>query len=821
MVRNSLSPAITSTVGMPEGDALSVYAMVQLDLAWHTYLMVFQPTVKSWSFVDNLTWTSPSTGDTAAALVGTKAFFQLWNLELDDAKTYAWSTDRAAQKDLRGLGLQTVQMASELGGLMSFSCRRRVGAQLQRAESLEPRWKKLKMSLASLPQKLTALVTSFWPKAMHGASNAPFTVAQIGNLRSKAVTALGLNKAGSNPLLRLTLSGQPLADPGFFQLTSIVTTFVRIAGKHPDLRLRLQHFVEHFDGKLTHGPCCALVTQFSMLGWRLEPPWFADHDGAWFHLYRIDPRFLRTLLWEGWLQFLAGMVNHRHTMSSLTSLDPDLVLWNTHRLNALDRSRLSALQSGSFMSSDFQSKFDATKSPVCELCGVPNGQDHWLVCPRYEAFRDDADLCVGRPVPGTAWSTHLLPLRNPHSSALKCYFNSIGFCFDFLSFPSNGCQHLFTDGSYIGYGGLYHGIAAWSVFNHTTGAPVIAQHLTGLPQGIDRAELSALLGAMRWALCTTAQIHVWSDSQYVVNGFHFLLAHGLVPVHWDNQDLWGPILHLLQGLEHTPGCTWIPSHLDASLCDDCFSDWVQQGNDQADKLAVELNLQRSRAFWDLLRSSMGWCETGQLQFQWLQKFYFGIANAETDLDPIAPSSMPPEVLPDPLERLNSLLPVDWMHFVQNFNFGPKAFPTQFYVDILQALMGFEGDVVFCQFRVVTFLELALAFALVQPIPFPCWQAQTGCWTVKPLSSHFVRPTVAVLISQVRVAIHGLADRFDFKDRCVSSIMKPQLGLHKPLGGIKIFVGSNWPRVEAAILAFSHTRPIRRACDLARPLPLFT
>ena len=356
MVRNSLSPAITSTVGMPEGDALSVYAMVQLDLAWHTYLMVFQPTVKSWSFVDNLTWTSPSTGDTAAALVGTKAFFQLWNLELDDAKTYAWSTDRAAQKDLRGLGLQTVQMASELGGLMSFSCRRRVGAQLQRAESLEPRWKKLKMSLASLPQKLTALVTSFWPKAMHGASNAPFTVAQIGNLRSKAVKALGLNKAGSNPLLRLTLSGQPLADPGFFQLTSIVTTFVRIAGKHPDLRLRQQHFVEHFDGKLTHGPCCALVTQFSMLGWRLEPPWFADHDGVWFHLYRIDPRFLRTLLWEGWLQFLAGMVNHRHTMSTLTSLDPDLVLWNTHRLNALDRSRLSALQSGSFMSSDFQSK---------------------------------------------------------------------------------------------------------------------------------------------------------------------------------------------------------------------------------------------------------------------------------------------------------------------------------------------------------------------------------------------------------------------------------------------------------------------------------
>ena len=820
-VRDTLSSAITSTVGMPEGDALSVYAMVQLDLAWRTYLMVFQPAVQSWSFVDNLTWTSPSTGETAAALVGTRTFFHLWNLELDDAKTYAWSTDRTAHKQLQGLGLQTVQSAMELGGLMSFNCRRRIGAQLQRAESLEPRWKKLKLSQAFLPQKPAALVTSFWPKAMHGACNAPFTPAQIGTLRSKAVKALGLNSGGANPMLRLTLSGTPLADPGYFQLNYIVTTFVRIARKHPDLQLRLKHFVDNFDGKPSHGPCCTLLGQFAMLGWHLEPPWFSDHDQVWHHLFRIDPRFLRTLLWEGWLQHVAFAVNHRRTMASLESLDPELVHWHVHKLSALDRSRLSALQCGSFMSSDIQSKFDPTKAPTCELCHVPNGQDHWMVCPRYEAFRDDADLCVGRPEPGTAWSTHLLPRRNPYSSALKLEFNLIKFCFDFLSFPSEGCQHLFTDGSFFDFGGKYHGIAAWGVFNHSTGAPVLAHHLGGLPQGIDRAELSALHGALRWALCTDAWIHVWSDSQYVVNGFHFLFANGSVPSHWDNQDLWEQVLCLLQGLTHLPGCTWVPSHLDPDLCDDCFSDWVQQGNDQADKLAVEHNLQRSSAFWNLLRSSMGWCETGRLQFQWLQKFYFGIADADLALDPPAPSSLPPEVLPDPLERLNSMIPEDWLHFVSNFNFGAKALPTQFHADVLGSLLGFEDDVAVGSFRVLTFLELALALAIVQPIPFPFWHAQGECWTVKPLSNHYVRPTVAVLVSQIRVAVLGLADRFDFRDRCVSSFMKPSLGLHKPMGGIKVFVGSLWPRIEAATLAFCHSRPIRRACDLARPLPLST
>ena len=820
-VRSAHSEAVTSTVGMPEGDALSVFAMVQLDLAWRTYMAVFHPAIRSWSFVDNLTWTSPSTGETAAALVGTKTFFQHWNLELDEAKTFAWSTTKSKCQELQRLGLQTVDAAPELGGLMSYNCRRRIGAQLARAETLEPRWRKLRLSLAFLPQKLSALVTSFWPKAMHGASNAPFTVAQLGTLRAKAVKALGLHKAGVNPVLRLTLSGVPLADPGFFQLTNIVMTFVRIAKKCPDLQMRLQHFVMHFNGKPSHGPCSALLGQFSMLGWRLESPWFYDHDGICFNLYEIDPRFLHHLLWEGWLQVVVGMVNHRKTMSTLTSLDPDLVSWNERKLTALDRSRRAALQCGAFMAADVQSKFDAEKSALCSHCQVPDGQDHWLVCPRFSHLRRDESLCVGRPEPGTAWSTHLLPGRNPFSRDLKLAFTSIKLCFDFLSSPSEGCQHLFTDGSFVSFDGFYHGIAAWGIWNQTTGQPVIAQHLGGLPQTIDRAELTALYGALEWASCNRCQVHVWADSQYVVNGFHHLMHWGTVPVHWDNQDLWGPVLQLVLGLEFQPGCTWVPSHLDPSLCDDCFSEWARNGNDSADKLAVDFNFQRAAGFWTLLRSSLGWCETGRMQFQWLQDFYFGIAEADLELDPPAPSSMTCEPVSEPLERLNSLLPIDWKHFVRSFNFGAKALPNQFHLDVLDAILAFEVDGIGCSFQVVTFLELALALAVVQGIPFPIWHAQESRWKVQPLTSHFMRPTMATLVSQVRSVVFGLADRFDFRDRCFAPCSKPRLGLHKPLGGIKLSIGSLWPQIQALTSAFCHTRPVRRTCDLARPVPSLT
>ena len=473
------------------------------------------------------------------------------------------------------------------------------------------------------------------------------------------------------------------------------------------------------------------------------------------------------------------------------------------------------------MASDVQSKFDDSKTADCAHCRVPDGQDHWLVCPRYEHFRCDADLPVGRPQPGTAWSTHLLPERNPYAAALKLEFHSVRLCFDFVSSPSVGCQHLFTDGSFIDYGGMYHGLAAWSIYNQTTGLPVLAQHLTGIVQSIDRAELMALVGALQWSHEHLCQVHVWADSQYVVNGFHHLKAVGVVPFHWANRGLWEQVLAFQQSLRYAPGCTWISSHLDPLLCADSFEDWVRVGNDVADKLAVDFNLQRFLGFWALLRSSMGWCETGRQQLQWLQKFYFQIAASEPSMDPPAPSALTPEPSSEWLERLPSVVPLDWPHFVHSFDFGPRALPTQFYVLVMTFLLDVDSQSVGAGAQIVSFLELTLAMAVVQPIDFPHWNAQAGGWSVQPLTNLFTRPTVSVLLACVRQAVHDLADRFDFRDRCVERCCKPHLGLHKQMGGIKLFVGSLWPVIQSATAAFCQVRPVRRACDLARPLPAVT
>ena len=80
------SKPVTSCCGLPEGDALSVYAMVQLNFAWHLYMRALCPSVRALSFVDNLAVVATDTAWLVRGLACLVEFFRLWNLVLDHAK---------------------------------------------------------------------------------------------------------------------------------------------------------------------------------------------------------------------------------------------------------------------------------------------------------------------------------------------------------------------------------------------------------------------------------------------------------------------------------------------------------------------------------------------------------------------------------------------------------------------------------------------------------------------------------------------------------------------------------------------------------------
>ena len=143
---------------------------------------------------------------------------------------------------------------------MTFGESRRTRLLRQRGTNLQPRWKKLKRSQAPTPQKLSVLSKVFWPQAFHGAANVLVADSYAGELRKEAATALKLNGAGVNPLLRLSLVPDMTTDPGFYQLHSCLATFRRMLHKCPDLLPMWKTWMHNFTGLLLPGPfrdCCS------------------------------------------------------------------------------------------------------------------------------------------------------------------------------------------------------------------------------------------------------------------------------------------------------------------------------------------------------------------------------------------------------------------------------------------------------------------------------------------------------------------------------------------------------------------------------------
>ena len=632
-VRGVLSEATASTCGLPEGDALSVYGMTQLCFAWHLYMRAYSPSVRSLSFVDNLSLLAGFPGDLARGLACLIEFFKLWNLATDAEKSYCWAlhpTDRAALQQV--MPFQRVDHAHELGGVLSFTKRKFTGLQQRRIAQLPSKWKRLQQSLAPIRLKLAVLPSVFWSSALYGINGSCLGETHIDRLRSQALRSLRLAHAGVNAHLRLGLSSTPSADPGYWRLRMTVRSFVRLLRKEPRLLGLWKTFMLGFDGNVFSGPFSQLLLVLNQISWRIEPPFLVDHDHCFYDLTMVDYEVFDEPLYDAWLQYIASLVSKRKTMLDLRGLDPALLLKSTLGLTSLQRSLVDALRSGAFMDRSSQSKFDLTKMALCSQCGVEDNTLHWLECPRYASLRAQMGSWQNHhSMDSKSLKAHLLPSRSPFAGPWKQALMMLPSSrLDFLSSPSTGLQHVFTDGSATSSLEPF-GIAAWGCLNANTGQLISIGHVSGLQQTSDRAELEAIVSSLEWQHRFQVPMHLWIDSKFVADGLLYLLTSGVTGT-WRHFDLWqraGQLVHQLGQLELVPH--WIPSHLDQQRLECPFEDWVKEWNDKIDAAVGHFNLMRPPDFQTLRTDAKHHHSLCTDRLHQLRDFYFAVAHHdETD-----------------------------------------------------------------------------------------------------------------------------------------------------------------------------------------------
>ena len=606
-IRDSLSEAVWSNCGFPEGDALSCVAMMVVDFIFHEWFRHYMPLAQPISYVDDwqLLVCDPNHMQ-AAAKVLDDLVAEL-DLVLDKRKTHVWAIQPEDRALLRQQGFCISMSCKSLGAHMQLSKKHTNCTQMDRIQSLQPLWPRLRLSACGYSFKVRALKSAAWPRGLHAIPATTLSLSTFKQLRAGAMKGIGEDHAGSNSALHLGLVERPAADPHYW---SILQTFrfVKDCGRCDvvqDVLALLAHGDMHVHNSITS----TLLTRIQFMGWHVNAVGqVVDMFGA-FSIFDVSCTELEMRMEWQWLQIVVGSTAHRVGIGGLARVWPQSTrLWLLAQ-NPSDQALYRKLLNGTHVTQDGKKYSQESSEDTCPYCQCSDSRFHrFWQCEHFAWARTEVpdsllnEVC-NLPEAVTCFGWDLSP-----STMFDWwhYFVSLPPQPALREAPRELPLHLFTDGSCF-YQSLPHlRFAAWAVVlaspdltsmqnTHIVESGV----LPGLLQSAVRAELYAILRALEFARAGSFHITLWSDCHSVVCRLRRLLHGSQIKSSSAHADLWNCILHLVQGRSTNIQVRKVVAHQDISKVTCPEARWIVRHNRVADREAVAANFRRPQEFWDL------------------------------------------------------------------------------------------------------------------------------------------------------------------------------------------------------------------------------
>ena len=609
-VRDSVSPGLWSTRGLPEGCGMSIIGMMAVTTLFHEWLRSTLVRPRVLSFVDNWEVLVESADQACLALDRVLEFTNLLDMPVDVSKTFFWSTDPVTRQTLRRQGKPVRLTALDLGAHMVFGKQLSNAHLVARLRGLESFWMKLQRALGSHADKVRVVVTAAWPRGLHAGGAAVLGKKHLVAQRACYMRALHLDKPGANAWLQCAVD-HPMADPLFY-LAQLTVRDLRTFGAFDESRLALARACQA-DFHAGFGSVSSVaVSRLQKLGFQVNDSGLIVDDLGIFDVLTCSFREFGFRSQLAWTKTVAQAVVHRSDFQGFEHVDIGATRAALRKLTLPDQGIMWRILNGSMQSNDLAYHWSDTGSPLCVFCQQQDTLEHrWWQCPHTAVFRNlrTTDFQQRASTFPAAARIHGWFPRSP-SVELWCQalLALPEPCPEFEKLPSDLVIDLFTDGSAFWPSCSAYRVAAWSVVAmpplsddpQPSQATVLqAQPLCGLIQTPGRAELRALVGALEHVARCNWWGRIWLDCQYVHNGFlKYVLAKVPVKHNVADSDLWVRVTELMDQIgSQRVRVIKIPAHTSASDEDDCFDLWMRLGNHLADRAADLANRWRGSAFW--------------------------------------------------------------------------------------------------------------------------------------------------------------------------------------------------------------------------------
>lgn len=608
-VRRSVGAPLSSNCGLPEGCALSVFGMTVVDWILDWWLAALDVRVDLRTFVDDWGVMFQDAGSFPRIWAAMEDFTGQMDLAIDMSKTRLWSTEADARKLFRNSDVAVTLAARNLGAHQNFSRHCHNACLQARLMKMPPIWIRLRASHGPYRFKIMALHMMAWPRALHGISVVHLGANHFKPLRAGALRALKADRKGANPFLHLVTSALQSDPEAWSTLQSLRD--VRDHGCLEHVESLLGLFAHSVEKLPTNGPTAILLNRLMRLGWGVGGQGLVQDRFGSFSLMTIawDELVLRVKL--AWGHVLATELAHRSTFNGLSDVDlPEL-----HRVlsgfGSADLVFLRCHLDGTLFTQNGRAKFQEGTTSKCPWCDERDGFHHraW-VCPFFSACRSH--------VTGAQWRAlsqlpsclvdHGWPLVLPEWEVLsRMFLQGDGLCrmspVGLAAISSAQLLELFMDGTCAYPREVKLRFAAWSVTIASTSQNTLDNKLlmggyvSGLCQTAFRAELTAALHAVTWAIQHDLKVRLWCDCQSVVRGVLRVLRGRPIRKNAPHSDLWLQLQQVLAGHEHQVQIRKVVSHGMQSRADDPVEQWVYWHNNLTDKAAEEINFRRPPEFW--------------------------------------------------------------------------------------------------------------------------------------------------------------------------------------------------------------------------------
>jgi len=573
VVRGSMSGGISSHNGFPEGCAMSCVAMLLLTQLFHKWMTACNTMFKPISYVDNWAVLLHNVDHMRQATDAVDRFAAMLQVQLDAKKSFTWCSHAEGRKSLREQGFQVLLGTRELGAHVVYTRQLANKTAVDRFRCLDDFWAKLSSTWCSYRQKLTLVSRVAWPRAMHAISAVVVGRKHFEGLRTQMMQALHLQKPGANPILQCGLEGISV-DPLVF---AALETFRDARG------LGVDFCVVH---DLDAGPFGGAEPQYNSLseilcqrlhqvGFTPEPCGLVSDAIGSFRLLACSFGELMVRLQLAWTTIMAVHVRHRPTFQGFEHVDVAQTRKAYFSHTPYDQGILRKHLHGATLTNAHAQHWSTNRSDLCIKCGSLDSTSHRLWdCPATQHLRDVLPLdflasvaslpavvvehgWTWRPSLATAWLQYL------DSIDREVHFTPCG------SLPS--VLDVFTDGSCLFPTCPSLRVASWAVvlgrpfqldFCPSDFIPLAGQPLPGLIQTAYRAELYAIMAALRFAAKTRRGIRIWTDCQSALDAFAAHVRDAMpVRANSKHSDLLLAIQQL--ALEVGPGCVEVlkvPAH---------------------------------------------------------------------------------------------------------------------------------------------------------------------------------------------------------------------------------------------------------------------